>query len=148
MIDAPAGVMHMPRTLFTTALAAFALVVSGLVLSAPAQAEWSRPGDLTRYRLCKASTDSGDAWRFVSKVRKRAGTPDARAGINVYVADKRAARWSSGWLEKGELQISTVRARKSPQVRVEIWHEAGDLDSPIGTALEITILKPKTIRHC
>lgn len=138
----------MLRKLLTTALAAFALLVSGLVLSAPAQAEWSRPGDLTRYRLCRASTDSGDAWRFVSKVSKRAGTPDARTGIKVYVSDKRVARWSSGWLQKGETQISTVRVRKSPKVRVEIWQEAGDLDSPIGTALEVTLLKPNRIRHC
>ena len=148
MTDAPVGVMHMPRKFFTTALAAFALLVSGLVLSAPAHAEWTRPGDLTRYRLCKASTDGGDSWRFVSKVRKRAGTPDARAGINVYVGNKRVARWSSGWLEKGELQISTVRVEKSPQVRVSIWQEAGDRDSSIGTAIEMTVLKPRKIRHC
>ncbi|MEJ7795198.1 MAG: hypothetical protein WKF50_06575 [Nocardioides sp.] len=138
----------MPRKLFTTALATFALLVGGLVLSAPAQAEWTRPGDLTKYRLCKASTDGGDSWRFVSKVRKRAGTPDARAGIDVFVADKRKAHWSSGWLEKGETQISTVRVKKSPKVRVQIWQEAGDLDSPIGTALEMNVLKPHKIRHC
>jgi len=105
MSDAPVGVMHMPRTLFTTALAAFALLVSGLVLSAPpAHAEWTRPGDLTRYRVCKAATD--------------------------------------------ELQISTVRVEKSPQVRVTIWQEAGDRDSSIGTALEMNALEPHKIRHC
>ena len=142
------GVMHMPRKLFTTALATFALVVGALVLSAPAQAGWSRPGDLTRYRVCRASTDGGDSWRFVSRVRKRAGSPDARAGVNVYVANERKAHWSSGWLKKGELHISTVRVQKSPKVRVQIWQEAGDRDSSIGTALEVNVLKPHKIRHC
>lgn len=147
MTAAPVGVTYM-RTLFTTALATFALVVGGLVLSAPAHAGWTRPGDLTNYRVCRAAADGGDAWRFVSKVRKRAGTPDARAGINLYVGNKRTAHWSSGWLKKGEVQISTVRVRKSPKVRVQIWQEAGDRDSPIGTALEMSVLKPRKIRRC
>jgi hypothetical protein len=148
MTGAPVGVMHMPRNLVTTVLATFALIAGGLVLAAPAQAEWSRPGDLTKYRLCRASADGGDAWRFVSKVRKYAGTPDARAGIRVHSGSDGVARWSSGWLKKGEVEISVVRVKKSRKVRVWIWEEAGDLDSPIGTAAQGTVIRPKRIRHC
>lgn len=147
MIGPPVGVMLMPRTLFATVLATFALVVGGLV-SAPAQAEWSKPGELTRYRLCRAPADGGDAWRFVSKVRKYGRTPDARAGIQVYSGSDRKARWSSGWLRKREVQISTVRVPKSPRVRVHVWQEAGDRESPVGTALQLTVIKPKKIRRC
>lgn len=147
MTGASLGVMHMPRTLFTTALATFVLIVGGLVL-APAQAEWSQPGDLTRYRLCRAPADDGEAWRFVSKVRKYASTPDARAGIEVYTGSKRTAHWSSGWLKKGEVQVSTVRVTRSPKVRVHIWQEAGDRDSSVGTALQLDVIKPKRIRRC
>ena len=147
MIGAPVGVIRMPRKLFATVLATFALVVSGMV-SAPAQAEWSKPGDLTRYRLCRAPADGGDAWRFVSKVRKYAGTPDARAGIRVYSGSDRKARWSSGWLRKGEVQVATVRVQKSKRVRVHIWQEAGDRDSSVGTAIQLTVIKPKKIRRC
>lgn len=147
MIGPPVGVMLMPRTLFATVLATFALVVGGLV-SAPAQAEWSKPGELTRYRLCRAPADGGDAWRFVSKVRKYAGTPDARAGIAVYAGSDRKARWSSGWLKKGEVQVGIVRVKKSPEVRVYVWQEAGDRDSSVGTAAETVRIKPKKIRRC
>ena len=138
----------MPRMLFATALATFALVVGGLVLSAPAGAEWSQPGDLTRYRLCRTTTDSGDAWRFVSKVRKYAHSPDARAGLDVYRGNVRKAHWSSGWLKKGEVEVSRVRVKKSPKVRVHVWQEAGDRDSSLGTSLQLTVIKPKRIRHC
>ena len=138
----------MPRKRFATVLATFALLLGGLVLTPPAHAEWSQPGNLTRYRLCRASTDGGDAWRFVSKVRKYAGTPDARAGIKVYAGSDRKAAWSSGWLKKGEVQISTVRVKKSPKVRVHVWQEAGDRDSGLGTALQLTVFRPKKIRHC
>lgn len=138
----------MPRQFFATVLATFALLVGSLVLSAPAGAEWSHPGDLTKYRLCRASADGGDAWRFVSKVRKYASTPDARAGIQVHAGPDRVARWSSGWLKKGEVQISAVRVKKSPKVRVTVWEEAGDLDSSIGTAAQAKVLNPKRIRHC
>lgn len=137
----------MLRNLFTTALATLALVVGGLVLSAPAQAGWSRPGDLTRYRVCRAATNGGDSWRFISKVRK-GKSPDARAGIALYVGDKRRARWSTGWLDKGETKISTVRVKKSSDVEVVIWQEAGDRDSSIGTASEAVMRKPRQIRHC
>lgn len=138
----------MPGKLFAPVLAAFALLIGAPVLAAPAGAEWSEPGDLTRYRLCRASADGGDTWRFVSKVRKYADTPDARAGIQVYAGDDRVARWSSGWLRKGEVQISVVRVAKSPQVRVHVWQEAGDRDSSIGTALQLTVIEPRKIRHC
>lgn len=148
MTGAPLGVMHMPRKLGTTVLATFALIVAGLVLSAPVQAEWSRPGDMTKYRLCRASADGGDSWRFVSKVRKYASTPDARAGISLHIGNKRVARWSSGWLEKGEVQISTVRVKKSPKVRIWIWEEAGDADSSIGTAAQGHVIRPTKVQHC
>lgn len=148
MTGAPVGVMHMPRTMITTALATMALVVGGLVLATPAHAGWSRPGDFTKYRVCRAPAEGGDLWRFVSKVRKGQGVPDARAGIEAHAGNQRVARWSSGWLERGELQISTVRVAKSPKVRVTIWEEAGDRDSPIGTALAASVLKPHDIRRC
>lgn len=148
MTEAPVGVMHMPRQMITTALATMALVVGGLVLSTPANAGWSHPGDFTNYRLCRAPAEGGDVWRFVSKVRKGSDAPDVRAGIQVNAGKKRVARWSTGWLEKGELQISTVRVVKSPKVRVTIWEEAGDLDSPIGTAMQATVIKPHDIRRC
>jgi diaminopimelate epimerase len=58
------------------------------------------------------------------------------------------AHWSSGWLDKGEVQISVVRVQKSSKVRLTIWEEAGDRDSSIGTATSASNLKPKKIRHC
>ncbi len=137
----------MPRHLIT-ALMTFSLLASGLLVATPAQAAWSRPGDLTKYRVCRAAADHGEAWRFVSKLRRYASTPDARAGIRVYTANKLDARWSSGWLDQGETQISTLRVPKSKKVRVQIWQEAGDTDSSVGTAAELTVLKPKKIRHC
>lgn len=148
MTGASVGVMHMPRKPVATALTTCALLVSGLMLSAPAGAEWSQPGDLTKYRLCRASADGGDTWRFVSKVRKYAATPDARAGINVFSGNERVAHWSSGWLKRGEVQVSVVRVTKSPKVRVYIAERAGDRDSAIGTALQSTMLKPRRIRRC
>lgn len=138
----------MPRHLVTTVMATFALIVGGLVLATPADAEWSRPGQLTKYRICRAPANDGDAWRFVSKVRKYAATPDARAGIVVDAGSNTLARWSSGWLEKGEVEISRLRVKKSPKVRVTIWEEAGDLDSSTGTASQARVLVPKKIRHC
>ena len=147
MTDVPVGVIHMPRT-FLTALASLGLLMAGLVLASPAEADWSRPGNLTDYRVCRTATDGGDSWQFISKVRKYDETRDARAGINILKGRHRREHWSSGWLQKGETQISTVRVTKSRKVRVQIWHEAGDRDSSIGTALEMTILKPRKIRHC
>ncbi|MGZ5405387.1 MAG: hypothetical protein ACXWDL_12115 [Nocardioides sp.] len=147
MTDVTVGVMHMPRTWYATALTTMALVVSGLALSAPAQAGWSRPGGLTHYRVCRAATGSGDTWRFVSRVHQR-GSADARAGIRVDRGEKRRATWSTGWLDTGETKISTVRVLKAPGVEVTIWQEAGDRDSSIGTAMEAIVLKPRQIRHC
>lgn len=136
----------MPRYLIA-ALVTFALLAVGLAAT-PAQAAWSRPGDLTKYRVCRASVDGGDGWRFVSKVRRYAHTPDARAGIRVYSGHEVEAHWSSGWLTRGETEIWTVRVPKSKRILVQIWQEAGDRDSSIGTATEITVLKPKKIKHC
>ena len=140
----------MPRT-FLTALALFAslaLLLAGLALATPAQAAWSRPGDLTDYRVCRTTTDGGDSWKFISKVRKYRETKDARAGINVYRGKQRREHWSSGWLKQGETEIAVLRVDKARKVRVQIWHEAGDRDSSVGTALEVSVLRPGKIRHC
>lgn len=131
-------------------LVAGALVAVGAltVTAAPASAAWSRPGDLVKFRICRAPADGGDQWRFVSKVRRYAETPDARAGLRIYSGNEKVARWRTGWLDEGETQILRIRVEKSRKVRVEVWQEAGDLDSNIGTAWEMIVIKPKRIRRC
>lgn len=125
------------------------LAAGGLTMTAaPASAAWSRPGDLVKYRLCRASVDGGDQWRFVSKVRRHAETPDARAGLRIYSGNDKIAHWRTGWLDESETQILRIRIQKSPKVRLEVWQEAGDLDSNIGTAWELTVIKPRRIRRC
>lgn len=137
----------MPRSVLTTVLVALALAASTLAIApTAAQAAWSRPGDLVKYRVCK--TGGGDHWVLRSRVRKYWRTPDARASLSAYAGNERVGRWRSGWLERGEVEISRVRVAKSPKVRVVVTTEAGDRDSDIGTASESMMLKPKRIKRC
>ncbi len=137
----------MPRSVLTTALLALALAApTAAVTSAPAEAAWSRPGDLVKFRVCK--TRVGDTWAFRSRVRKYARTPDARASLAAYAGDERVARWRTGWLEAGEVEISRVRVARSPELRVYVSQEAGDRDSDIGTTREAMVLDPRRIRKC
>jgi hypothetical protein len=81
-------------------------------------------------------------------VRRYARTPDARASLSAHSGTERVARWRTGWLDRGEVEISRLRVEKSPKVRVVITTEAGDRDSDIGTASEAVLLKPKRIKRC
>ena len=138
-----------PRSSVSTLLVSLALAASGLAVTSPAaEAAWSRPGDLVKYRVCKTSVDGGDAWALTSRVRRYYRTPDARAGIEVQRGSRTVARWGSGWLDRGEVRVSTVRVAKSPKVRVYVWQEAGDRDAVTGTAAEARVLRPSRIRRC
>lgn len=147
-VPVPSFLATVPARL-TAVLAVLALALAGLALTAaPAEAGWSRPADLVKYRLCRRGTADGESWVFVSKVRARAGVADSRASIGVYRGNDRVARWRSGWLEQDEVETSRVVARKSSKVRVLVEAEAGDRESVTGTALEAAVLKPKRVRHC
>lgn len=114
----------------------------------PAQAAWTDVGDFTDYRICRSATPSGNGWKFLSRVRKDDDTPDARVGMVLRDREhQRRARWRSGWLDD-EPARGAARIRKSPQVRVQVWEEAGDLDSPVGTAIQATVYKPRQIKRC
>ncbi|MFD1946589.1 hypothetical protein [Nocardioides aestuarii] len=137
----------MPRTVLTTVLVALALAASTpAVTPTAAQAAWSRPVDQVSYRLCK--TGAGDHWVLKSRVRKYWRTPDARASLSAWSGHERVARWRTGWLDRGEIEISKVRVAKSPRVRVAIATEAGDRDSDIGTSSEAALLRPRRIKRC
>lgn len=139
----------MPRSSVSTLLVSLALAASGLAVTSPvAEAAWSRPGDLVKYRICKTSVDDGDAWAFTSRVRRYHRTPDARAGLEVVRGSRTVARWGSGWLDRREVRVSTVRVAKSPTVRVRVWQEAGDQESVTGSAAEARVLRPGRIRRC
>lgn len=130
-----------------TGVVASAMLASVLT-AVPAQAAWSKVGDFTDYRICRTGTPSGNGWKFVTRVRKDADTPDARVGVVLRDREhQRRARWRSGWLDDDPAR-GAARIRKSPQVRVQVWEEAGDLDSPIGTALQATVYEPRQIRRC
>ena len=137
----------MPRSSPTTALVALALAASTLV-AAPtaAQAAWSRPSEIVKYRVCK--TGSGDQWVLTSRVRRYWRTPDARASLAAYAGDERVARRRTGWLDQGEVEVSRVRVTRSPKVRVYVTTEAGDRESDIGTTRESVLLEPRRIKRC
>lgn len=148
MTGGPVGGDFMPRSALTTVLVALALAASTLgVTTTAAQAAWSRPGELVKYRVCRAD-GPGNTWVLTSRVRKYYRTPDARASLAAYAADERVARWRTGWLDRGEVQISRVRVRRSPEVRVVVTQEAGDRESDIGTTAESLVLKPRRIQRC
>ncbi len=137
------------RTTLSSLLLSCALALTGLAATAPAaDAAWSRPADLVKYRVCKDSVDQGTRWAFTTRVRRYYRTPDARASISAFSGSRQVARWDSGWLDRGEVQISTVRVKKSPKVRVYVQTEAGDLSSDTGTSAEGIVLKPRKIRRC
>ena len=132
-------------------LLALATVASGLVVAlsaAPAQATWTDASGLTRFHVCKEATPSARGWIFLARATKRAGTEDARAGMELYVEGNRRQRWSSGWLGDREVGRGWVRAKRFHRVRLHVWQEAGDRDSDIGTALERRVLRPRQITRC
>lgn len=136
----------MPRVAGTACLLALSLAGS-LLVAPPAQAQWSDIGGLTDYRICRTATGHG-GWKFVSRVSKRDGTPDARAGVRVLRMQESIAGWRSGWLDDDEVARGAVRVRKGKGVRLVVWEEAGDRESPIGTATQSTVHRPQQIRHC
>ncbi len=139
----------MPRPNLSTSLVALLLAASSLaVTSTAAEAAWTRPGDLVKYRVCKANDPGSDVWVFRSRVRKHFRTPDARASFSAYSGNQRVALWRTGWLDRGEVEVALVRVRKSSGVRVYISQEAGDRESSIGTSLEAVALKPGRVRRC
>ena len=130
---------------------ALATLVAGLVVTlgaAPAQAGWTDVGAMTHFRICKEATPSARGWVFLSRARKRAGTEDARAGMALHVAGKRRQHWSSGWLGDREVERGWVRYQRTGRVRIQVWQEAGDRDSGIGTALEREVLRPRQVERC
>lgn len=142
------GVILVPRKLLSTTLVTLALAATGLSVTTPAEAAWTRPGDLVKYRLCKVSADGGDTWVFTSRVRRYYATPDARAGLTVLNGQRQVARWRTGWLDRGEVELSRVRVERSPKVRVVISEEAGDRGSDTGTTAQARVVDPRTVRRC
>jgi hypothetical protein len=139
------------RGRLSAVLLALATTAAGLVVTvgaAPAEAGWSDVSGATRYHLCKAATPSAQGWVFRTRVRKRAATDDARAGIVLYTGDRRRQRWGSGWLDDGEVARGRVRVKRTRQVRVHVWQESGDVDSPLGTALESESLRARDVERC
>lgn len=135
----------------TAAVVALATIGAGLVVAltaAPAPAAWTDASGLTSYRICKRSTPAARDWIFVSRVRKRAGSEDARAGVVLHHDGHPRQRWSSGWLADGERERGDVRIERSGTVRIHIWQEAGDRGSDIGTALGTEVLRARDIERC
>ena len=139
------------RRRFTAAL--LALASTGLALTVPlaatpAEAAWSNTGGLTRFQVCRAPAPTGHGWVVLAKVRKRAGSPDARAGMTVLHGRDERQRWSSGWLPRHRAERGWVRTRRGADVRLRVWQEAGDRDSPVGTALEVATYDLRSLRRC
>ena len=135
----------------SAALLALATTAAGLVVTvgaAPAEAGWSDVSGTTRYHLCKRATPSEQGWIFRTRVRKRAASHDARAGVVIHTGDRRRQRWSSGWLDDGEVARGRVRVKRTQKIRVHVWQESGDVDSPTGTALEGETLRPRDVERC
>lgn len=138
------------RSRLTAAWVACATAVAGAVVTlgaAPAQAGWTDVSSMTRYTICKEATPSAKGWIFLTRVRKRAGVEDARAGIALHVDGQRRQRWTSGWLDR-RVERGWVRAPHPGRVRIHVWQEAGDRDSMIGTALEHRVLRPRQVERC
>jgi hypothetical protein len=135
----------------SAALVALATTAAGLVVTlgaAPAQAGWTDVSGPTRYRICKEATPSAKGWTFLTRVRKRARAEDARAGVVLHAGDRRRQRWSSGWLDDGEVARGQVRIKRTRGIRIDVWQEAGDVDSPVGTALVAARLRPRDVERC
>ena len=143
--------MGTDRSRLTAAPVALATLVAGLVVglgAAPAQAGWTDVGRPTNFRICKEATPSARGWTFLSRVRKRAGTEDARAGVALHVDGQRRQHWSSGWLKDHEVERGRVRRPRAGRIRIHVWQAAGGRDSGIGTALEREVLRPRQIERC
>lgn len=138
----------MPRAVLARGLVALVLALTTVPAATAAHAGWSRPGDLVTYRICKQSTADGERWVLRNRVRKPAGTPDARASMSVHRKSRQVARRTTGWLEGDEVATYRVRVRKGRSVRIYVQQEAGDRDSAEGTSAEAVVLKPRRIAHC
>ena len=116
--------------------------------AAPAHAGWTTVSSLVSHKICREDNPSGQGWLFLTKVRKRPQTDDARAGAAIHVAGERHQRWSSGWLRGHELDRGWIRTHHTRRVTLHVWQEAGDRDSMIGTALEQRVLRPRQVKRC
>jgi hypothetical protein len=135
-------------TAATLALATVALSLAITLVAAPAYAGWSNASGITKFHVCRMATPSGKGWVFHARAKKRAGTEDARAGMTLYRGRDARQRWSSGWLADDEVEWGSVRIHRSRRVTLHVWQEAGDRDSPIGTAVEAASYQPRQIKHC
>jgi hypothetical protein len=142
------GTIRTRVTAATLALATVAFTLAVVLVAAPAQAGWTNASGPTRFHVCRTATPSGQGWLFRARAKKRAQTEDARAGMLVHHRGQARQRWASGWLEDGEAERGTVRTPRSRRVRLHVWQEAGDLDSPVGTALQAVVYRPRQIEHC
>lgn len=127
---------------------AAALLVSCLLVAAPAQARWTDVGGSTNYVICKVTTPNGKAWRVRARATKPADVRHARVGLELWHKNKRVDRWRSGWIRSGEVARGRARIRKSRQVRIVVWEEAGDRRSSLGTSLVASVRKPKRVGRC
>lgn len=143
--------MGIVRSRLSAALLALATVAAGLVVTlgaAPAQAGWTDVSGVARFRICKEATPSARGWVFLTRVRKPSGTHDARGGAVLRAGDRPRRHWRSGWLDDGEVAQGRLRVRRGADVRIQVWQEAGDPDSAIGTALEREALRPGDVDRC
>ncbi len=143
--------MGTSKARLSAALVALATVMSGLVLSlgaTPAQAEWSEPGTLVRFKICKQVRHGSKGWVFLARAQKRPSSDDARAGMAIYVGGDRRQRWGSGWLHGREIDRGWVRTRKTAKVTVQVWQEAGDRDGAVGTSRELRVLRANQVARC
>jgi hypothetical protein len=136
------------RKFLAAVIGAWALVVSSVLVAPAAHAKWTDVGGSLDFRICKKSVDDGRFWRIRARVGKPDGIEDARGGIELYRRDLLRDRWRSGWLADDQVRRGRARVHKARSVRVVAWEEAGDLDSPVGTALQTRVFKPRRIRHC
>ena len=142
------GTIRTRVTAATLALATVALSLGVVLVAAPAQAGWTHASGVTKLHLCRTASPAGKGWVFRARVKKYADTEDARAGITITHRGQARQRWNSGWLDDGEVERGEVRTPRSRRVRLHVWQEAGDLDSPVGTALQAAVYRPGQIKRC
>ena len=132
----------------TLTLAAVALSLTVMLVAAPAHAGWTDASGPNRLHVCRTAMPSGEGWLFRARVKKHAYSEDARAGMTILHRGESRQRWTTGWLDAGEVERGAVRTPWSRRVRLYVWSEAGDVDSFIGTALQATVYRPRQIKHC
>ena len=142
------GTIRTRVTAATLALVTVALSLSVVLGAAPAHAGWTNASGITKFHVCRKAMPSGKGWLFRARLKKRAHTEDACAGMVVHHRGQARQRWSSGWLDDGEVERGEVRTQRSRRVRLHVWQEGGDRDSPVGTALQAAVYRPRQIQHC